>query len=65
MSDKSTLAYFVAGALVAVCHTRLTELGLHAVPELVDGVVTGRLWIDDAVGQRRLVIDVCDLAPDA
>jgi hypothetical protein len=63
---KSDLAYLVTGVLrVALGDNGGFEaLGLRAVPELVAGVTTGRVVIEDGAGRRRLVVDVLD-APDA
>jgi hypothetical protein len=64
---KSMLAYLVAGAVWAALEHAgaLLSYPLRPVPELVDGVVTGRIFLVDAVGRRRLVVDVLDAEPDA
>jgi hypothetical protein len=59
---KSDLAYLVTGILLGTCwqSDALGHLALRAVAEFVDGVTTGRIFLEDADGRRRVVVDVAD-----
>jgi hypothetical protein len=62
-APQSDLAFLVAGVVLGALEDDacLRALPLRAVPELVAGVVTGRIVLEDAAGRRRLVVEVGDV----